>query len=281
MVLNRPRLLLVSDPTYPAAGRRYGDEDILLADRLRAHFTVATCHPVDTVALMDAVDVVLVRNSGPIMRYRVAHQTFVEEARRRGTLVYNPLTGSGDMAGKQYLVDLCAEGLPTIPTVDRLADLDRLPVTDCYVVKPKDGADSIGLRMVPAADLRSVLAEEADLLIQPRIDMVHEISFVVVDRTVVYAVYAPDPARRWDLQRYQPSADDVAFAQRFVQRNTLQHGVQRVDACRTPDGDLLLVELEDLNPYLSLETLDDETLERFVDALVGSICRSMDAEQSC
>ncbi len=49
------------------------------------------------------------------------------------------------------------------------------------------------------------------------------------------------------------------------------HGVQRVDACRTRDGQLLLVELEDLNPYLSLDTLDRATQEKFVEALTHSL----------
>lgn len=33
----------------------------------------------------------------------------------------------------------------------------------------------------------------------------------------------------------------------------LNWGIQRVDACRSEQGELLLVELEDLNPYLSFE----------------------------
>jgi hypothetical protein len=37
-----------------------------------------------------------------------------------------------------------------------------------------------------------------------------------------------------------------------------------VDACRTREGELLLVELEDLNPYLSLDLVDEATREAFV-----------------
>ncbi len=41
----RPRLLYVTDLSYPARGRRYGDEDIALTSRLRADFDIALCHP--------------------------------------------------------------------------------------------------------------------------------------------------------------------------------------------------------------------------------------------
>ena len=41
-----------------------------------------------------------------------------------------------------------------------------------------------------------------------------------------------------------------------------------MDACRTQSGELLLVELEDLNPYLSVQELDDKTREQFINDLI-------------
>ncbi|TXS31886.1 hypothetical protein EAO74_08195, partial [Streptomyces sp. gb1(2016)] len=61
------------------------------------------------------------------------------------------------------------------------------------------------------------------------------------------------------------------FARRFVEWNTLTHGIQRVDACRTPEGGLLLVELEDLNPYLSLDLVSDRVREAFVARMRDSV----------
>ena len=40
---------------------------------------------------------------------------------------------------------------------------------------------------------------------------------------------------------------------------------------KTNDGQLLLVELEDLNPYLSLLELNEETVEIFINDLVDAI----------
>ncbi|WP_306323440.1 MULTISPECIES: hypothetical protein [unclassified Streptomyces] len=271
----RPRVLYVSDLAYEARGRRYCDEDIHLTSRLRSAFDLALCHPLDAAALMDGFDAVVVRNSGPVLGYQEAYDAFRTQALARGTNVYNPLTGRADMAGKQYLLDLTAAGHPVIPTVDRAADLDRLPKADTYVAKPKLGADSVGLRFVPAADLAALPYGDGDLLVQPRVDFQYEVSFYFVDDQLMYALYAPDPARRWELRPYEPTAADRDFARTFVEWNTLPHGIQRVDACRAPDGELLLVELEDLNPYLSLDLVDEAVREAFVAAMAASVRASV------
>ncbi|MET7684848.1 hypothetical protein [Streptomyces sp. NPDC005423] len=268
----RARILYVTDLAYPARGRRYGDEDVWLSSRLRADFDLALCHPLDAVALMPGFDAVVVRNSGPVLSYQRAHDDFRARALGSGTRVYNSLTGRGDMAGKQYLVELSAAGHPVIPTVDRREDLGRLPEADRYVLKPKAGADSIGVRIVPAADGLPDLVDRS-VLVQPYIDFAYEVSFYFVDHDFQYALHAPDPERRWQLRPYRPTAADLEFARGFIDWNTVEYGIQRVDACRAPDGALLLVELEDLNPYLSLDVLDDRDRAAFVTALTASLRR--------
>ncbi|WP_413755789.1 hypothetical protein [Streptomyces sp. MMBL 11-3] len=291
MADGRPRLLFVTDLTYPAKGRRYCDEDIFLTSRLRADFDLALCHPLDAAALMDGggtdrdgtdrdgmggggFDAVVVRNSGPVLHHQAAYDDFRARALARGVPVCTQLTGKGDQAGKQYLVDLTAQGFPVIPTVDRPQDLGLLPEAAEYVVKPKRGADSIGLEFVPPGRLRTLAFDEGPgVLVQPRIDFRYEVSFYYVDHTFQYALHAPRPDRRWHLERYEPTAADLEFADRFIAWNDIDHGVQRVDACRAPDGRLLLVELEDLNPYLSLDLLDDATRDAFVASLTASLHR--------
>lgn len=270
----RPHLLYVTDLAYRARGRRYCDEDIALSSRLRADFGIALCHPLDAAALMDGFDAVVVRNSGPVLHYQQEYDAFRARAAARGTRVYNPLTGRGDMAGKQYLLDLTAAGHPVIPTADRPEDLGRLPVAAVYAVKPRAGADSIGLRFVPLERLEHLTW--GDVLVQPRIDFRYEVSFYYVDGAFQYALYAPDPGRRWVLEPYEPTGADLAFARRFIDWNTLDHGIQRVDACRTRGGELLLVELEDLNPYLSLDLVPDRTRDAFVTALTASLHRFLE-----
>jgi hypothetical protein len=265
----KPSVLYVTDLTYPARGRRYGDEDVALTARLREAFDLALCHPRDAASLMDRFDAVVVRNSGPVLGYPAEYEAFRRRAGELRTRLYNPLTGRGDMTGKGYLAELSRAGYPVIPTVDRAEDLARLPDSREYVVKPKLGADSIGLTVLSRPELDTV--GFGDVLVQPRVDFRYEVSFYFVDDAFQYALYAPDPDRRWELAPYRPEPADLEFAHRFVAWNDIRHGVQRVDACRTRDGELLLVELEDLNPYLSLDLVDPDTRDRFVAALTASI----------
>ncbi|WP_405633068.1 hypothetical protein [Streptomyces sp. NBC_01174] len=266
---SRPSVLFVTDLAYEAQGRRYCDEDIFLTSRLRETFDVALCHPRDAAALLDRFDAVVVRNSGPVLHYQEAYDAFRTRARESGARVHNSLDGRGDMAGKQYLVDLSRAGFPVIPTVDRAADLGLLPRSAGYVVKPKLGADSVGLRFTDEPEYPE--GGDGTLLVQPRIDFRYEVSFYFVGHDFQYALHAPHPARRWVLEPYAPTAADLDFARRFVEWNTLTHGIQRVDACRTPEGGLLLVELEDLNPYLSLDLVSDRVREAFVARLRDSV----------
>lgn len=195
----RPRVLFVSDLAYPAKGRRYCDEDIALTSRLREDFDIAVCHPLDAAALMTGFDAVVVRNSGPVLHYQAAYDAFRERALAEGVRVYNQLSGKGDMVSKDYLLELTAAGFPVIPTVDRAQDLGLLPEAAMYVVKPRQGADSIGLEFVPREKLASL--PFGDLLVQPRVDFRYEVSFYFVDHTLQYALYAPDPERRWAWSR--------------------------------------------------------------------------------
>jgi hypothetical protein len=79
-------------------------------------------------------------------------------------------------------------------------------------------------------------AVSTEVLVQPRVDIRYEVSFYFLGRAFQYALYAPSPDGRWALERYKPDATDLAFAQTFVDWNDIEHGIQRVDACRTADG---------------------------------------------
>ena len=106
------------------------------------------------------------------------------------------------------------------------------------------------------------------MLIQPAIDFEYEVSFYFINDNLEYALYAPDNDRRWDLKTYEFSQKDKEFAEKFIKWNDIENGIQRVDACRTKDGRLLLVELEDLNPYLSILDLDEKTRNDFMKHLI-------------
>lgn len=270
------KLLYLSDLSYQAKGRNYCEEDIFITSQLKEHFHVALCHPQCAEGFEKDVDLVVFRNTGGVSGYMELYNAFVNRVQSNALPTFNTFTGKADMQGKQYLLDLTRQNYPVIPTIDALEQLDTLPTASRYVIKPKDGADSIGLEFLTRQALESRQFADGTMLIQPAIDFEYEVSFYFINDTFEYALYAPDKTQRWKLEPYPCSDDDIAFAKQFIAWNTIENGIQRVDACRTKSGQLLLVELEDLNPYLSLLVLDEDTRERFMQDFVHALNRMME-----
>ncbi len=271
------KLLFVTDLYYKAKGARlYYEEDLYLTSQLRKEFQIAICHPEDTEVFEKDVDLILVRNIGSVMKFKEKYQAFRCRVVANSLKTYNSFNGNGDMNGKEYLIELTKADFPVIPTIDSLDLLDRLPNSDMYTIKPKYGADSIGLEFVSKNELTAKIDSNTNsILVQPFIDFEYEVSFYFIDKEFQYALYTPDKTKRWELEEYVPTKQDLSFAKQFIDWNNLDWGIERVDACRTKDGNLLLVEHEDLNPYLSLAMLSPEKRDNFVGTLKKALHKAL------
>lgn len=269
-------LLFVTDLYYEAKGRNYYEEDLFLTSKLREDFNLVICHPEDIEAFEDNADLIVFRNTGPVANFIEKYEAFRERIVSKQLNTYNSFDGKADMNGKEYLIELTDANFPVIPTVDSLDNLNKLPRVDRYTIKPKDGADSIGMEFVTENELsEKVNSESKNTLVQPFINFEYEVSFYFIDKEFQYALYAPDKDKRWELKDYVPTEEDLAFAKRFIDWNNLDWGIQRVDACRSEQGELLLVELEDLNPYLSLLELSEETRQNFIETMKKSLQKAL------
>lgn len=269
------KILYLTDLAYKAKGRNYCDEDIFITNYLKDHFDVVLAHPKCSQSFENFVDLVVFRNTGSIMGFKDIYNSFVSRVANNNIPTFNSFSGKADMRGKQYLIELSKNGFPVIPTVDSLRDLCLLPVSPLYVAKPMDGADSIGLEFLSGDQLMNRNFPDGSMLLQPAVDFLYEVSFFFINDKFQYALYAPDKSKRWEMKEYICSQEDISFAERFIHWNSIKYGIQRVDACRTKSGDLLLVELEDLNPYLSLLSLCDNTRNAFLYDLVCALNSAM------
>ncbi|HEY1021705.1 MAG TPA: hypothetical protein VGE06_05305 [Flavisolibacter sp.] len=262
-------ILYLTDLYYKAQGRNYYEEDLYLTEKLKDHFTILIGHPQQALSFLHSADLIVFRNTGPVMGYKAYFTQFVKAVQEQGILTFNSFDGKADRRGKDYLLQLTHEGFPVIPTVERFDELAQLGAPEKYIVKLKDGADSIGMQVLAKEDLLHYTLQHQ--LIQPFVPFVYEVSFYYLNNRFQYALYAPDKKKRWDLKEYSPTTDDLAFAERFIQWNNMARGIVRVDACRLPDGQLLLVELEDLNPFLSLDALRPAARENFVSGFIDAL----------
>lgn len=267
----KPSILYLTDFYYPAKGRKYHEEDLFIISELRNDFEIIICHPKDSKNHEEHVDLVVIRNTGSIMYFKKYFEEFVDRVHQKSILTYNEMIGKGDMQGKQHLLELTNQKYPVIPTIDSIFDIKLLPLTDKYLLKLKDGADSIGMKSLTYQEL--INENIQDYIIQPFIDFVYEVSFYFIDHQFQYALFTPDKTKRWDLKEYTVTKQDLDFADKFILWNNINHGIQRVDACRLKSGELLLVELEDLNPFLSIETLGETKKQNFISTLKRSILK--------
>ena len=141
-------LLFVTDLYYEAKGRNYYEEDLFLTSKLREDFHLVICHPEDTEAFENHADLIVFRNAGAVANFKGKYEAFRNRIVSKHLNTYNSFNGKDDMNGKQYLIELTNAHFPVIPTIDTLDSLDKLPNVDTYIIKPKDGADSIGMEFV-------------------------------------------------------------------------------------------------------------------------------------
>lgn len=258
------KIVYLTDLYYRTYSRNYPNEDLLITEQLKDSFDLVLCNPHNIEAFEDDADLIVLRNTGCVILYKEEFDKFKESVKEKHLPIFNEFTGKGDMQGKQYLIDLTLSGYPVIPTVDTKADISTLPECERYVIKPKSGADSIGLEFLTPQQLHERDFPDYDTIIQPAIDFLYEVSFYFINDKFEYALYAPNAKKRWELKEYSVTAEDIEFARKFIDWNSIHHGIQRIDACRTKDGELLLMELEDLNPFLSFECLDQKTQNKFI-----------------
>lgn len=263
------KILYLTDLYYEAKGRKYYEEDLYITSQLKEHFNILIGHPHQAITYLDDVDLIIFRNTGSVLGYQDYFNAFVAEIKRKNISTFNSFDGKADILGKQYLIDLTNQNFPVIATIEHIDDIAKIGNHDQYVVKLKNGADSIGMEFLTKSELLN--CPPKDKLIQPLIDFDYEVSFYYLNEEFQYALYAPNKDKRWELIEYTPTEEDLIFAQKFIQWNDIDRGITRVDACRLKDNSLLLVELEDLNPFLSIALLPEKKRDYFIQNLIQKL----------
>ena len=255
-------------------------EDLYLADVLSDRWDVTVASPAVAVMLVSAGTIArcLIRNAWPAREFKSDFNMLEALARNRHILFYNPLGRQrGPVEDKTYLAELYAHGFPVIPTCLTAAEAAHAWEGGVVLCKPIDGCSSHGI----IEALANAIPVDAGYIFQPKLSFVHEVSFFFIDDEFVYAMASAGsgPELRWNLTEVVPNAAEVAWAQKFVAWNKLPYGLQRIDAGRLPSGDLLLMEIEDSNPYLSLSDLDASRRQMVVKRLRESMYLHLSSAQ--
>ena len=215
---------------------------------------------------------------------------FLRWAAARGPRLLNPLGVVRWNTHKRYLDDLAAGGLPVVPTrfVARGSGASLAGVLDDHgwstvVVKPAISAGSLHTRRIGRGELAGhqvwleAMVAERDMMVQPYLDSVEgygERAIVAIDGEITHAVrkaprfaggeehVSEAVALLPEERRFARAALELAEA-RFPEPRLLY---ARVDVARDARGELVLMELELVEPSLFLLQCP-AALERFVAAI--------------
>lgn len=260
----RPKILFITNPHNSDP-----EEDQFLAAYLSEIFEVQICTLTEAINLIGKTPRCLIRNAWPSRLFKPELTQFQGVCKAQNILVYNPIHRQGYLEDKNYLVSLYQAGYPVIPSTRSVTNLDDIPQCNEYLIKPLDGASSWGIETLSKTQL--VAKNPQEHLIQPKLQFQDEISFFFIDNQPAYNLVSAGPKDRWNLKEYAPTKVELEFAKTFVAWNQLPYGLQRIDACRMPNGHLYLMEIEDTMPYLSLEVLTDETKAKVLKSFFESL----------
>lgn len=250
------------------------EEDQYLIDLLKKDFEVVVSHSLECEKYLTSVGGIIIRNIWPTHEYEKEWERIKQKIRESKIPTYNPLTGKGDNGGKEYLAELFDNGFPVIPSVSKIEDIDQLPKSEFYYIKPLESCDGFGDEKLTMEELLKRNPE--NYIIQPCIHFSSEPSFFYINNKFSYAITVPNRLTETEISQYEPTEDDLAFARKFIEWNDLPYGIQRVDAVRTANGKLLLAEVEDIACYLYLLDLDEIQRDRITVELVSSIKKVFD-----
>jgi hypothetical protein len=263
---------LASQVTLPTAAGRRSDayEHDAMMDCLRAAFEPKGAQ-VDDIAWDDtdadwkAYDAAVI---GTAWDYWDRHEEFLRTLQTiaEATQLLNPIALARWNSHKSYLRDLGAEGVALIPTLwledanaEAAAAFDRLGADD-VVFKRQVGASADGQHRLRRGQPIPAMGEP--MMAQPFLHAIQsegEFSFIFIDGVFSHALMKRAADGDYRIQSeyggievaITPSPDDIATATRALLATPGETPLYaRVDMLRGEAGDLLLMELELVEPYL-------------------------------
>lgn len=163
--------------------------------------------------------------------------------------------GKFDGLGKFYLCNLYNLNEQVVPSVATLDEIDKLPKSKTYLLKPHNGWDGFGIKQVCKADAKKFWNN--NYIIQPKIEFRSEVQFYYVGNKFEYALeFSPSKLPNYpEPTNYKFTKQELELANHFANLSPNYNGVQRIDFLKTKSGKLLLLEIEDSSPYLDLESV--------------------------
>lgn len=202
-------------------------------------------------------------NYGEILKYEESANRLNNRliAKNRKLINFN---GNFDKQGKEYLVDLFNKGYEVIPSINKKEDINKIPKTEKYLLKPKIGYDGIEQHVITKKEIEKV--DFNKYIIQPLMKFQSEVQFYFLNNELQYVLeFKPSKVPIYpDAIKYNYNKKEKLIAQKFADLNKQLVGIQRIDFIKLYNGDIKLLEIEDAAPYLDLDQLELAERKKFL-----------------
>ena len=245
-------------------------EDEYLATAFRKDGHLVTVRWIDYEENLDEKFDIIIRRNTWVARieetksYEEKNKILVERLKKKNVKTVNMEGVDGN--GKGYLCKLYKEGRKVIPTVDTIEDALKMPAINEYVLKDKKSMGSgLGQKIVKKEELAKQFQE--GYLIQPKLSFKSEVQCYFVGQKFMYAYgYTPSKYPDYPTPRLiQLKEAERNLACEFAQASGLEVGFQRIDFLKLENDQLILLEIEDNSPHMSLEELEEAFRDRVMD----------------
>ena len=171
--------------------------------------------------------------------------------------------GKFDGSGKMYLCNLYKIKEQVVPSVATFNEIDILPKSKTYLLKPHNGWDGFGIKKVSKTEAQKFWNK--NYIIQPEIEFESEVQFYFVGNKFEYALeFKPSKVPIYpEPKTYNFAKSELELAKHFANLSPNYNGVQRIDFLKTKNN-LLLLEIEDSSPYLDLESVSVKKRTQFI-----------------
>lgn len=242
---------------------------------------ISNIFDVDTISVYDSdkinkYNLIIRRNtweedSNKIFEFRKNNRKITQLIEDKKILSIN-LNGL-DWYGKKYLCDLYNMHYNVIPTIESIKDVDKISNYNKFVSKDIWTYSSIGQQYIDKSDIENSILNGK--IIQPVIDFISEVQFYFIEDRLQYALeYSPCKYPLYPRPKlYNPSNKELDSAVKFAKLTHCIAGVQRIDFLRQTNGNLILLEIEDNSPHLSLIHLKSKLRERFLNEYMNSVSK--------
>ena len=158
------------------------------------------------------------------------------------------------------------KGLPVIPSTTNLKELEEINTCNTFVLKPIKSCNSaFGQKVINKSDLEKEF--KSGLLIQPKIKFKSEVQCYFVGNELMYT-FEFIPSKYPDYPEpilIELNEKERGLAEEFAKYSCLETGFQRIDFLKLENDELILLEIEDTGPHMSLEFLETDLRERVLE----------------